>query len=102
MTANPHLFVWTTQSPDTTPGKLVAQLNQSLRGLNHDMQRQIMFSDHLARTITVAHTFGAQIKMTKITAPATIANVGQLFVDTADGKLKFLGGSGTLTPLANP
>lgn len=101
MASNNHRFVWTTQG-SLTAGQLVPILNHSLRGLMHDFASQVLFNDHLPRTITAAHSWSVPIKLNQVTAPATIANVGQLFVDTADGTLKFLGGNGTLTPLAGP
>ena len=100
--ANNHRFSWIVQASTVSSGEFTNRVNEAMRALVHDVQSQVVFNDHLPRTITAAHAWSVPLKLNPITAPATIANVGQFFVDTADGKLKFLGGNGTLTPIADP
>ena len=80
--------------PSLTTDRLIGVLNNSLRGLEHDLRVQALWKDHLPQTLTVAHTFSVPVKLTTITAPATVTGVAQIYVDSVSNSLVVRFGDG--------
>lgn len=89
MPANALSFSWTTQPLTLTTGQLTAKLNDSLRALVHDLSTGAGGTDR-----------HGSLRLNKITAPAPIPGLAQVFIDVSDGGLKVLFGDGVLKILA--
>ena len=99
--ANNHRFTYQPQGSITTAA-FIPVVNNAMRGLTHDLQSQVMFNDHLPRTVSALHTWSVPFRMSATTSTlATVANIGQLVIAT-NGTLVFIGQAGTSTALGQP
>ena len=72
----------------------------ALRGLMHDLDKQVLWTDHLPRTLTVAPTFSVPVKLSTIAAPATVSGIAQVYIDNVSNSLVVRFGDGVTKTIA--